>query len=109
VVTGRVAATALAEPDVHRMSQPFQHWLAWHHRRAFEALPPPKRLEAEAATVYLLGPYARAAGVKELVGAALHRTVVVPERSEACLVLGARDVLADLNFLLRYVTARRGL
>jgi rod shape-determining protein MreB len=108
IATGRVAATSLAEPDVHRMSLPFQHWLAWQHRRAFEALPPPKRLEAETATVYLVGPYARAAGIKELIGTALQRTVVVPEHAEACLIRGAREVLADLNFLLSYVTTRQG-
>jgi rod shape-determining protein MreB len=108
VVTGRVMAAALAEPDVHRVSQPFQYWLAWQHRRAFETLPPARRVEAEAATVQLVGPYARATGIKELVGAALNRPVVVPEQAEACLVLGAQAVLADLGFLLSYVAKRRG-
>lgn len=104
VATGRAVAASLAGPDVHRISQPFQHWLAWQHRRAFETIPPARRLELATASVYLVGSYARSAGMKELVGAALHRTVIVPEPSDSCLVLGARTVLADVAFLLRYAS-----
>ena len=110
VAIGRSAATLLAEPDVRRVSEPFRHWLAWQHRRAFDALPPPKRLEAETVDVHLTGPYARASGLAELVGAALHRRVVVPPNADTCLVQGAREVLKDVSFLLAYVgrQQRRG-
>jgi len=106
--TGRMSATSLAEPDVRRMSLPFQHWLAWQYRRALAALPPARRRDAESAPILLVGPYAEAAGMRELVEAAVGRPVTVPVRPAACVILGARSVLADLDFLLRYVaTANR--
>lgn len=105
--TGRGSATSLAEPDVRRMSLPFQYWLAWQYRRCFETLSPAKRREIVMAPIILVGPYARAAGLRELVAAAVNQPVTVPENPFTCTILGARTVIADLGFLLSYMTVSR--
>lgn len=104
VATGRSATASFADPDIRRISEPFRHWLAWHHRGAFESIAPGKRAGTEAIPVHLVGPYARAAGLADLVGLALDRRVVVPENHAACLVQGARAVTRDLPFLLSFVS-----
>ncbi|MBE2212948.1 MAG: rod shape-determining protein [Opitutaceae bacterium] len=103
--TGRLTATSVDESDLRRLTLPFQHLLAWNHRRAFETVPLEKRVAAEAVSTVLVGPYARLPGFRELVAAALLRPVAVAEAPEACLVRGGAEVLKDLSFLLSYVTS----
>jgi rod shape-determining protein MreB len=105
--TGRLTATSVDESDLRRLALPFQHLLAWHHRRAFETVPLEKRVAAEAVSNVLAGPYARLPGFRELVAAALLRPVAIAEDPEGCLVRGGAEVLKDLSFLIFHVASSK--
>jgi len=99
--TGRVTAAALDDADIRRSSLPFMFRLSWHYRKAMEALDPAKQRDASAAPLHLFGPYARLAGVSDLVVRAFGRQVVIPGEADKAMIRGGQKILADLSWLMK--------
>ena len=92
--TTRVPAVASAEHGLASIGRPFRFRLDWHHRRALASIDKMREHDCLAAPVHLCGPYATLPGVADLVGEALHRTVIVPRAPELATLRGAQAVLS---------------
>jgi rod shape-determining protein MreB len=99
--TGRVTSAHYSEKELGRGALPFMLRLRWHCRQSLEAVDKSKVRDGSTARLHLFSPYAKLAGVAELIGKAMLREVVVPPEGDTAMVRGGQVFLGNLDQLQR--------
>jgi actin-like ATPase involved in cell morphogenesis len=91
----------LVEPAVRAGATHFVAALRERCRHEAERLSTADQRDWRQAPLYLLGPYAEVTGLRELVAELWACEVIVPERSDQAVIRGCRNVLAELDAIMK--------